>query len=44
MKDQYPVLRIHGECYTMSLRMMKAVWYFKCWKDLLQEGAWGLTR
>jgi hypothetical protein len=29
VKDQYPVLRIHGECYTMSLRMMKAVWFVR---------------
>lgn len=37
VKDQYPVLRIHGDCYTMSLRMMKAVWY-----DLADDG-WTLV-
>lgn len=24
--DQYPVVQIDGAYYTMSLRMMKAVW------------------
>ena len=27
VEDQYPVIRIGGEYYTMSLRMMKAVWF-----------------
>ena len=26
MTDQYPVMQIDGKYYTMSLRMMKAVW------------------
>ena len=26
MQDQYPVMQIDGKHYTMSLRMMKAVW------------------
>lgn len=25
--DQYPVMQIDGKYYTMSLRMMKAVWF-----------------
>lgn len=28
MEDQYPVIHIQGQYFTMSLRMMKAVWYF----------------
>lgn len=27
VEDQYPVIRIGDSYYTMSLRMMKAVWY-----------------
>ncbi len=27
VEDQFPVIRIGGDYYTMSLRMMKAVWY-----------------
>lgn len=26
VEDQFPVIRIRDEYYTMSLRMMKAVW------------------
>jgi hypothetical protein len=26
VQDQFPVIRIKDEYYTMSLRMMKAVW------------------
>jgi len=26
VSDQFPVVQIDGEYYTMSLRMMKAVW------------------
>ena len=26
VKDQFPAIRIHDQYYTMSLRMMKAVW------------------
>ena len=26
VKDQFPVIRVNKEYYTMSLRMMKAVW------------------
>ena len=26
MDDQYPVMHVDGKHYTMSLRMMKAVW------------------
>jgi hypothetical protein len=26
VQDQFPVIRVDGEFYTMSLRMMKAVW------------------
>lgn len=29
VEDQYPVIRIGGEYYTMSLRMMKAVWFVR---------------
>jgi hypothetical protein len=27
VQDQYPVIRIGEQFYTMSLRMMKAVWW-----------------
>jgi hypothetical protein len=31
VQDQYPVMQIDGKHYTMSLRMMKAVWsVFTC--------------
>jgi hypothetical protein len=26
VQDQFPVMRVGGEYFTMSLRMMKAVW------------------
>jgi hypothetical protein len=28
VQDQYPVMQIDGKYFTMSLRMMKAVWYY----------------
>lgn len=30
VEDQYPVIRIGDEYFTMSLRMMKAVWCVAC--------------
>lgn len=27
VEDQFPVIQIQGQYFTMSLRMMKAVWY-----------------
>lgn len=27
MEDQFPVIRMNGQFYSMSLRMMKAVWW-----------------
>jgi hypothetical protein len=30
VQDQFPVMRVGGEYFTMSLRMMKAVWCVPC--------------
>lgn len=38
VEDQYPVIRIGGEYYTMSLRMMKAVWYVRVFGPVVFAG------